>query len=132
MKTPECSYAHDVGSILFVPLQFSRWSNVKREFFYVSWMTCCRELAVSNENEILQILYQPHIHIKLTPPPPLSLSPFQLWCWWSMNRYNILNLKINEPWRWKCFSKFPQDIPFTQGVDGERGSHLLGTWWSKA
>lgn len=36
------------------------------------------------------------------PPPPLGCD-FDFW--WSMNRYNILNLESNEPCCWKCFSK---------------------------
>lgn len=49
--------------------------------------------------------YTIHATLRSFPPvrplPPICDFDF----WWSMNRYNILNLGSNEPWCWKCFSK---------------------------
>lgn len=62
-------------------------------FMFHDWLT-----AVSNANEILQILYVPY---------PYQGSSSDVW--WSMNRYKILNLRTNEPWGWKCFPKLLLD-----------------------
>lgn len=57
-------------------------------FMRHEWLT--NSAAVLNANEILQILYDPHEKIR-----PLALVRD---VWWSMNRYNILNLGTNELW----------------------------------
>lgn len=47
---------------------------------------------------------------KILPSSDLAcflLTGCSITFWWSMNRYNILNLRINDPWFWENFFLWP-------------------------